>query len=38
MIDEEFDYNNAIKNLIAIDDKIDKIVEEYNPKKKKRWN
>ena len=34
MIDEEFDYNNAIKNLIAIDDKIDKIVEEYNPKKK----
>ena len=34
MIDKEFDYNNAIKNLIAIDDKIDKIVEEYDPKKR----
>ena len=34
VIDEEFDYNNTIKNLIAIDDKIDKIVEEYDPKKR----
>ena len=34
VIDEEFDYNNAIKNLIAIDDKIDKIVEEYDHKKR----
>ena len=36
MIDEEFDFNIFIKNLTAIDAKINMIVEEHEPKEKVR--
>ena len=36
VIDEEFDLNIFIKNLTAIDDKINMIVEEHEPKEKVR--
>ena len=34
--DKEFDFNIFIKNLTAIDDKINMIVEEHEPKEKVR--
>ena len=33
MIEEQFDFNKFLKNLAAIDDKINTIIEEYEPKK-----
>ena len=36
VIDKEFDFNIFIKNLTAIDDKINMIVEEHEPKEKVR--
>ena len=33
VIEEEFDFNISIKNVVAIADKINKIVEKYEPKK-----
>ena len=33
VIEEEFDFNISIKNVVAIVDKINTIVEKYEPKK-----
>ena len=33
VIEEEFDFNISIKNVVAIADKINTIVEKYEPKK-----